>query len=765
MQRIPISYILVEDSELSKRATIFHLLNEADVPLLRCFMTLLLLPADTGDLTAQQAPFVAATARVRRLPAFRKAQSRKEPPTAMWKDMVTSRLLMLMLADTIPIWLDKLALERDIGVLSSSGRVVESLRTKPHVHIGLLKGFDDLREAYRVIREMLATVAADGRFEPEVVSASASLALTDLFVNRPRLDFIPPVPLPQPGEGRPAAYLINRLSNNVDEPSLAGKASENSLSVLPQMLNWIKHACIALAVLEVGEELPKQVLVEKSALEASHSILTRPGEDSRTRLDTLLELGRQLANEGWPKRPFFAIPVPRLDLVRGKVPGTLIPDTDHVKNARAGLRAVTDFLEGKERTVFGTKKDKQAYSNARLTLDTEQRLIACEAAWLAGLCGAVPVQLHPLPGQLYNVLRDLNSAFESNSRKIPQMFRGVELALATLLPAGLLEYLARGDSPVIFFSDLPFEWTLVENWPVCLTRRVSRIPIGLSHWDVLSAALEYPAEIDVSKPEKVLVIDLIEAHDVIRSYSTAFFAASEANAQRYTYCSPKNAAEFREVLSHAMPDIVVLDSHGNYDQRSDELSIRLGDVWVALDDLLAWSRVPPVWVLSACHTSVTGAIQGSFVRQLLARGAVCVIATLNRVDAFTASMFLGRLLTDIYNPVVRGSYETLGDAFFVTQYITALIYDPLLPLFRQAEANAELREPLAAVLSEFFSWYHGRNLDVRKHRDEIAWFVGESLARHGLTPLYVGALQAGRVTPETLLFTAFGAPGHVTLKG
>jgi hypothetical protein len=437
-----------------------------------------------------------------------------------------------------------------------------------------------------------------------------------------------------------------------------------------------------------------------------------------------------------------------------------------MKRARSGQRAVADFLEGKDRTVFGTKKEEAEYSNARWTLNTEQRLIACESAWLAGLCGAVPIQLPPLSGQLYSMLRDLNDSLEANSRKAPQLFRGVELALAELLPKGMLDLLAQGDSPVIFFSDLPFEWTLVEDWPVCLTRRVSRIPIAFSHWDVLSAALEYPSEIDVSKPEKVLVIDLIETDDVVRSYTTAFIAASEANALRYTYCSPKNAEELIDFVVRTAPDIVVLDSHGRYDRPKDQLAIRVGGTWVPLQDLLSGvrSRVPPVWALSACHTSVTGAIQGCFVRQLLARGAVCVVATLNRVDAFTASMFVGRLLTDIYSPVFPGSFGTLTDVFFVTQYTTALLYDPLLPLFREAEANPALKAPLGAVLSEFLRWAHGRPLDVRKHRHEVAWFVGESLARHGLTPLYAGALQAGHVRPETLLFTAFGAPGRVMLK-
>src|SRR5215469_6367097 len=92
IQRLPIRYVLVESSKSSGRATIFHLLNEADVALLRCFMTLSLLPADTGDLVPEQPPFGAAFKRVRGLPSFRKAQAGIRPPTAMWEDLIKAPL-------------------------------------------------------------------------------------------------------------------------------------------------------------------------------------------------------------------------------------------------------------------------------------------------------------------------------------------------------------------------------------------------------------------------------------------------------------------------------------------------------------------------------------------------------------------------------------------------------------------------------------------------------------------------------------------------
>jgi hypothetical protein len=677
--------------------------------------------------------------------------------------MRSSPLVFLMLGHAAPIWLETLAAQRDIGVLTSSETLFQSLRTLPRVHVGLLKGFEDLRESYRVLAEMIL-VASDGRFGATAGSICRKLADRDIFGDRMRLDFIPGFPLPPPDRGRAAAYLLNRLSNNVDEPSLSPDSRAEGLTALPNMFDRCFRGAAALALVETKQSIPSHLPISTEELGIYHSDLTNTEADRSERFHRLLELGTRIAAQKPIQRPLFVIPVPRLDLVRGKGPESITVDLRTKEEIRAAVRAVKDFTLGKDQNALGSPSERKVYKDAWWSLETEQRLISCQTAWLSAASFQVPIQMSPRPEVLRNALVVLSSALENNSRKISALFRSVEMLLAETLPPGLLKHLEEGSSPVTFFSDLPLEWTLLDEWPVCLTRPVSRIPIGLSHWDVLSAALEGPAKIDTTKPERILVFDLIQAHDPVKRYSDSFASASESLAQQYTYVSPKSAREFADILANASADVVVLDAHGGYSRVKDHLVIELAGRPIPLDDLLPDVQVPPVWVLSACHTSVTGAIRGCFVRALLARGAICVVASLSRVDAFTASMFVGRLLTDIFSPPKPDSYDNFHQVFFATQYTTALLYDPLLPLFRLAEKDAEVRSRLGLVLADFFSWTRGREIDIRKHRHEIAWFVGEAILRHGLQQIQIRHLAPGTVRPETLLFSIFGVPTHVELK-
>ena len=476
-----------------------------------------------------------------------------------------------------------------------------------------------------------------------------------------------------------------------------------------------------------------------------------------------MELGDRLTREKTLSRPLFTITAPRLDLVRGNVPQSVTLDPGHKKHASGRYRAVRDFVLRKERHEFGNDKQKQDYRDAWRTLEMEQRVISCLTARLSAAITAIPLQLAPLTGQIYNAINELNAALERHSRKAADLFRIVEALLLEALPEGVEQHLKRDSSPVVFLSDLPMEWTLVEEWPLCLTRPVSRIPLGLTRWDVFTSALETQVSVDIAKPERVLVLDLIGERDVIRRYSDAFAQTSTAIGQPYTYVSPSTAEEVAKILTETQAEIVVVDAHGHYDRGKDELRVGVKDQVVPIDELLPDSRVPPVWILSACHTSVTGALTGCFVRKLISRGAVSVIASLNRIDAWTASIFVGRLLTELYSPMIAGQHTRLDTVFFATQYTTALLYDPLLPLFRKAGSDAMLRKSLGMVMGEFLSWVHGKELDIRRYRYEIAVFLKDTLEKYGLAEELEAYARAGALIPETLLFTAFGAPGRVQI--
>jgi len=127
-------------------------------------------------------------------------------------------------------------------------------------------------------------------------------------------------------------------------------------------------------------------------------------------------------------------------------------------------------------------------------------------------------------------------------------------------------------------------------------------------------------------------------------------------------------------------------------------------------------------------------------------------------------MFVGRLLTEIYSPSLPNVYETLDQVFFVTQYTTALLYDPLLPLFRRAERDPGIKAAMGQVMGEFFEWATGRPFKIQEYRYEIAEIISALLEKHGLLKLQEQSVEAGLVRPETLLFTAFGVPSHVRLE-
>ena len=151
------------------------------------------------------------------------------------------------------------------------------------------------------------------------------------------------------------------------------------------------------------------------------------------------------------------------------------------------------------------------------------------------------------------------------------------------------------------------------------------------------------------------------------------------------------------------------------------------------------------------------------MRRLLALGAVCVVATLAPVDAFTASMFVGKLLTAIYSPVERREERDFHTEFFDTQLTTAILYDPLLPLFRKAVRRPELKRKLGFVISEFYAWARTARLGAREFRVGGAVELSSSLRKCGLADLQRAQRVSGAIRPETLLFTAFGAPGRIEL--
>lgn len=758
--RLPITYIVAEETSAAHRGSLFQLMYQSDLVALRIYMSLLMLPSDVGALTPTPWPFTSAMLRVMFLPVCRKLQTSQRPPPDIWSSLTDAPMLVLMLSHTVPVWFGELAGRRQLGVLTPSERLQQAVLAAHDVPCGLLKGDADMREGYRVISSLLPAVAGDPGHDPDVRQELGVLTQRNIFQDRPRLRFLPPIPLPQPQAGRAAVYLLNRFSSNVDEPGLLPGVGPSNPLLLPEMLDWSRRAGSALALAERGQPLPSTLPVSQDEILRIHAGLGSSTSEDDQR-DAFLDLGRRLAGKQL-EMPLISLPAPHPGLVRGRLPLSLRPDSGFREGAAMKRKAIEDVMAGREETTFRSQRDRHHYTSAQFTALSEQRLLACVTAWRAAKPAFIPIQMPLLPGRLYSLIDELRAALDGNTRKVPDLFRRAEFVLGAALPGPLTEHFAADEHPVALISDLPFEWALLDDWPLCLTRPVSRIPISATRWDVLAAVLEHPPTIDATAPEKVLVLDFIDAGDAVRRHTDQFIVGSQGLGLRNKYATPTTADEFAALLAE-QPSIVVVDAHGKYDRRRDEALLSIGGRSVSLRDLLPKHQAPPVWILSACHTSVTGAIRGCLVRTLLAQGAAAVVATLSRVDAFTASMLIGRLLTDIYSPLTPIARRSLLDVFFITQYTTALLYDPLLPLIRRAEQQADLRPRVAAVIQDLLHWASGHPIVLNRYRMEIAEKMGEFLAKHGLAGAHANLTQSGIVGPETLLSTIFGMPSAVAI--
>jgi hypothetical protein len=762
MRRTSFMYVLIEERRNVeiKHISQFHLIDSDEFLLLRAFMALQYFPSTLFDLLQSDKPFSAAMERRRKPPQFRKIL-----PTAVhpryWEEMLQTPAVIIMTGNAIPEWLPKLSEMRGVGLLTSSQQTLQKARSLTSVSAGLLKGFADIREFYRVVGELIERLKPVPALVAQIPEGLLRIDTSDLLALRPRLDFIDYLPSPQPWAGRSAAILYNRLSNAAEETSLLDPNVDINPMLAPAMLNWATAACGVLMAREHGVRIPGRAGVKPREVNQLAKLLRSPAP-SEEKFHHFMNIGRKVSGQGDIRRPFLTVPVPRLDILRKPTEG-MNPDLVKPLHRRMAANAISDFLRGEERSKFESSDAKDVYVTSQHTILQEQRLLACEAVWLSSIDDRVPIQLRPFRGEVPDALRNFGNALANNSKKSTELFQALEIALAESLPPGVVDSVFKRASSVTLFSDYPYEWTLIEDRPLCLYRPTARVPLSMNSWYNISASLLKPCELTSSNPGNVLMLDLIEKEDKIRPYSDNFIRSSANIENKFTRASPNSAQEARQLIQKLSPEIVLIDGHGRYEEKRDLVSIQIDGRWCAFNDLLPDPPITPVWIVSACETAPTEALRGCVVRSLLSRGAYTVVATVARVDAFIASMLAGRLLADVYQPLPNAEERSFLDIFFATQLTTALIYDPLLPLLHKAEKDPTIRDRFNQMRFEIVHWFHGKPIDLRTFHEEIGTKLSECLVKYDLYDLNINLRAAGHVRPETLFFSIYGFPDHVKI--
>lgn len=294
----------------------------------------------------------------------------------------------------------------------------------------------------------------------------------------------------------------------------------------------------------------------------------------------------------------------------------------------------------------------------------------------------------------------------------------------------------------------------------------TRLPISYRTINPLTRALQFELSPQVPRRFqagfKVLVVECIPMSDSVgrasrRGWRTISDEMSAAGVD-LTVTETLTKEALRSAIADSMPDVLVLSAHGFYAPDSNIAGIAIGEDEFSMGDDLG--AMPPLVILSACHTSPRGGGVVNIGDLLLRAGADAVLSTLVPVDvrhnAQTVARFF-RYLARAIGDTTTAANTSIMEVWHQVQSLNVVI--------DLTYGNAKLAEwafSKAAGISpieQFMTGDHGLR-HARLHEDAEARLIAIA-ARTGDDERVRGWLRSPGYLPESLMYTMLGKPSSL----
>jgi hypothetical protein len=183
--------------------------------------------------------------------------------------------------------------------------------------------------------------------------------------------------------------------------------------------------------------------------------------------------------------------------------------------------------------------------------------------------------------------------------------------------------------------------------PLAASTRIAYRPLN-----PLTRALQHQLQLfggaNLASGLNILVVECIPSSDPVgRASRNGWRAAEELlnsgdqPSSTFTIEETLDVAAFRRAIDLHRPNVLIISAHGFHSPESNIAGLVVGTTSVMGPELGA---MPPVVLLSACHTGPRGGGVVSIADLLLAKGASAVLSTLVPVDVFRSSVLMSRFL-------------------------------------------------------------------------------------------------------------------------
>lgn len=199
---------------------------------------------------------------------------------------------------------------------------------------------------------------------------------------------------------------------------------------------------------------------------------------------------------------------------------------------------------------------------------------------------------------------------------------------------------------IVAITDLPIEWLPLDGIPLGFTHDICRIaefPLegNLMHY-VVNEVQEYRVPKDILKHTLVVYGARDEAFVY---YQNECDNLAKSHGFVTKYCS--NKQQFFDVVDEMKPQLLIIDTHGNYDNVLHQSYLLMGDDKIYPQDIIDHHVAVPIVFLSACNTAPTYNMSNTLANGFVQSGSLAVTSSYLPLDVSESSTVYLRLLKQL----------------------------------------------------------------------------------------------------------------------
>lgn len=230
---------------------------------------------------------------------------------------------------------------------------------------------------------------------------------------------------------------------------------------------------------------------------------------------------------------------------------------------------------------------------------------------------------------------------------------------------------------IVAITDLPIEWLPLDGIPLGFTHDICRIaefPLegNLMHY-VVNEVQKYRVPKDILKHTLVVYGARDEAFVY---YQNKCDNLAKSHGFVTKYCS--NKQQFFDVVDELKPQLLVIDTHGNYDNVLHQSYLLMGDDKIYPQDIIDHHVAVPIVFLSACNTAPTYNMSNTLANGFVQSGSLAVTSSYLPLDVSESSTVYLRLLKQLSvasQQCIHKNWLAFVSHILRTSYIHQAFYD------------------------------------------------------------------------------------------